>query len=70
MFKLLYLQEIFHYLLAVDADLCAAGDMRDPTNGKHLRKTLTILTSSRQMMQQLSMFCCSGQIRSEYQVRS
>ena len=61
MFKLPYLQEVFYYLLATDVDLCTAGDMRDPTNGKHIRKTLTILTSSKQMVQQLSMHRCSGQ---------
>ena len=61
MFKLPYLQELLHYLLATDVDLCTAGDLRDPVNGLHIRKGLTIMTSSSHMHQVLSQFRCQGQ---------
>ena len=59
MFKLPYLQEILLYLLAVDVDLCTAGDLRDPSNGKHIRKPLTILSSSPNVVQQRSQYRCA-----------
>ena len=60
MFKLPYLQEIFHYMLAVDVDLCVAGDLRDPENGKPIKKGLTILSTSQSMIQGLTGLRCSG----------
>ena len=60
MFKLPYLQEALFYLLAVDVDLCTAGDLRDPTNGKHIRKPLTIMSSSSNVVQQLALYRCAG----------
>ena len=60
MFKLPYLQEALFYLLAVDVDLCTAGDLRDPSNGKHIRKPLTIMSSSSNVVQQLALYRCAG----------
>ena len=34
MFRLPYLAEAFHYLLSVDFEMCTAGDLVDPQNGK------------------------------------
>lgn len=50
MFKLPYLQEAMHYLLSVDGDLCTAGELKDPENGKLIKKTLTIMTTSNRMV--------------------
>ena len=60
MFKLPYLQEALFYLLAVDVDLCTAGDLRDPSNGKHIRKPLTIMSSSPNVVQHLTLYRCAG----------
>ena len=43
MFKLPYLQEVLLYLLAINVDLCVAGELKDPINGMMIKKTLTIL---------------------------
>ena len=61
MFKLPYLQEALHYLLAVDVDLCVAGELKDPTNGKLIKKTLTILSTSRRMINALTGLRCHHQ---------
>ena len=60
MFKLPYLQEVFYYMLVVDVDLCVAGDLRDPENGKLIRKGLTILSTSQSMIQGLTGLRCPG----------
>ena len=41
MLKLPYLQEVRFYMLAVDIDLCIAGNLKDPSNGLHIKKALT-----------------------------
>eukprot|EP00435_Cladocopium_sp_Y103_P013529 s1772_g3.t1 len=61
MFKLPYLQEVMYYLLAVDVDLCVAGELKDPVNGKLIRKTLTILSTSHKMIDALSGLRCDHQ---------
>ena len=53
MFKLPYLQEALYYLLSVDVDLCTAGELKDPENGKLIKKTLTIMTTSNNMVRSL-----------------
>ena len=60
MFKLPYLQEVFWYTLAVDVDLCTAGNLKDPLNGKHIRKGLTIVTTSPKLSQELQGYRCAG----------
>ena len=60
MFKLPYLQEVFHYMLAVDVDLCVAGNLQDPTTQKPIRKTLTILSSSAILVKELTGLRCPG----------
>ena len=60
MLRLPYLQEIYHYMLAFDVDLCTAGDLRDPTSGKHIRKTLTILTTVSDFAEHMSQLRCRG----------
>ena len=60
MFRLPYLQEVLYYLLAVDVDLCTAGDLRDPLNHKPIQKSLTILTTSPELVQSLTGLRCHG----------
>ena len=59
-FKLPYMQEVRYYMLTVDVDLCAAGDLRDPENGLPINKTLTVLSTSRDLIQGLTGLRCSG----------
>eukprot|EP00435_Cladocopium_sp_Y103_P018074 s4573_g4.t1 len=61
MFKLPYLQEAMHYLLSVDIDLCTAGELKDPENGKLIKKALTIMTTSQHMVQSLQGLRCNQQ---------
>ena len=61
MFRLPYLQEVLHYLMAIDVDLCVAGDLKDPVNQLPIRKTLTILTTSELIVKALTGLRCTGQ---------
>jgi hypothetical protein len=61
MFKLPYMQEIRQKLLALEVDLCTAGDLKDPDTQLHMRKSLTIMTSSRSLYQDLEGLKCQGQ---------
>ena len=54
MFKLPYLQEVLHHLLAIDVDLCVAGELKDPINGMIIKKTLTIPSTSRRVIDALT----------------
>ena len=60
-FKLPYVQEVRQRLLALDVDLCTAGDLRDPNTQMHMRKSLTIMTSSPGMYHDLEGLKCHGQ---------
>ena len=60
MFKLPYMQEVRYYMLAVDVDLCSAGDLKDPTNGLPIKKTLTILSTSSNLINGLTGLRCPG----------
>ena len=60
MLKLPYLQEVRFYMLAVDIDLCVAGNLKDPSNGLHIKKALTIMSTSRNMINALSGLKCHG----------
>ena len=60
MFKLPYMQEIRQMLLALEVDLCTAGDLRDPDTQNHMRKALTIMTSCRSLCQELEGLKCRG----------
>ena len=61
MFKLAYVQEVLHYLLAIDVDLCVAGELKDLLNGMMIMKTLTILSTARRMIDALTGLRCSHQ---------
>jgi hypothetical protein len=61
MFRLPYLQEVLYYLMAVDVDLCVAGDLKDPVNQLPIRKSLTILSTSETMINALTGLRCNGQ---------
>ena len=61
MFRLPYLQEVRQKLLALEIDLCTAGDLRDPQSQMHMRKSLTIMTSSQSMYHDLDGLKCRGQ---------
>ena len=60
MFKLPYMQEIRQMLLALEVDLCMAGDLRDPDTQNHMRKALTIMTSCQSLCQELEGLKCRG----------
>ena len=60
MFRLPYLQEVLYYLLAVDVDLCIAGDLKDPISNKPIQKSLTILSTSPDLIQVLTGLRCPG----------
>ena len=60
MFRLPYLAEAFHYLLAVDFEMCRAGNLRDPQNGKPIRKAMTVLTTSQRLIDKLKHYRCPG----------
>ena len=54
MFKLPYVQEVLFYMLAIDVDSRTAGEMKDPENGKMIKNTLTILSTSQSMTKSLT----------------
>ena len=56
MFKLPYLTELHHYTQALEVDLCVAGNLKDPENGKPIKKGLTIMTTSERFVEQSSRF--------------
>ena len=60
MFRLPYLAEAFHYLLSVDFEMCTAGDLVDPQNGKPIRKGMTVMTTSRRLVDMLSRCRCTN----------
>ena len=60
MFKLPYLSELYHYTKAVDIDMCVAGHLRDPENGKPIKKGMTIMTTSDKLSQGLQGLRCPG----------
>ena len=66
MFKLPYLSEAFHYLLSVDFEMCTAGNLTDPQNGKPIRKGMTLMTTSLKLVEMLSR--CRCQNHHEHQV--
>ena len=60
MFKLPYLSELHHYTRSIDIDMCTAGQLRDPVNGKPIKKGMTIMTTSERMIQGLQGLKCPG----------
>ena len=60
MFQLPYLQEILYYLLAVDVDLCVAGELKDPNSGLLICKPLTIMSTSRRLIHELTGLRCNN----------
>ena len=60
MFRLPYLAEAFHYLLSVDFEMCVAGKLVDPQNGKPIRKGMTIMSTSQRLVDMLSRCRCSN----------
>ena len=44
----------------VDVDLCTAGELKDPETGRLIKKALTILTTSRELINALQGLRCSG----------
>ena len=60
-FKLPYLSEIHQATLAVDFDMCTAGNLVDPQNGKHIKKGMTVLTTSPRVAESLKNKKCMGQ---------
>ena len=60
MFKLPYLSEVYHYTKALEIDLCVAGHLKDPENGKPIKKGLTIMTTSERFVNCLQGLKCPG----------
>ena len=60
MFRLPYLSEAFYYLLAVDFEMCKAGNLKDPQNGKPIKKAMTVLTTSQRLVNKLKGYRCQG----------
>ena len=60
MLRLPYLTESFHYLLAVDFEMCKAGNLKDPENHLPLRKSMTVLTTSEKLVKKLQGYRCKG----------
>ena len=60
MFKLPYLSEVHHYTKAVDFDMCQAGNLQDPESGKFIKKGMTILSTSRRVLNSLKNKKCHG----------
>ena len=60
MFRLPYLSEAFYYLLAVDFEMCQAGNLKDPQSGKPIRKSMTVLTTSQRLVHKLQNYRCPG----------
>lgn len=60
MFKLPYLTELYHYTQAIDIDMCVAGLLRDPENGKPIKKGLTIMSTSERLSRELQGLRCPG----------
>ena len=52
---------MLHCLLAIDVDLCIAGELKDPINGMVIKKALTILSTSRRMIDAPTGLRCSHQ---------
>ena len=61
MFRLPYMQEVRQKLMALEVDLCTAGDMRDPDTQLHKRKSLTIMTTSTNMHHEMDGLKWQGQ---------
>jgi len=61
MLRLPYLAESFHYLLAVDFEMCTAGNLKDPQNKMFLRKAMTVMTTSAKLVQRLQGYRCKGE---------
>ena len=60
MFKLPYLSELYAYTVPANFDMCTAGNLRDPVNNKHIRKSLTVMTTSTTVATTLSQHKCRG----------
>lgn len=60
MFKLPYLSELYHYTRAIDVDMRTAGNLRDPENGKPIKKGLTIMSTSEKFAQSMQGLRCPG----------
>jgi hypothetical protein len=60
MLRLPYLQEVRQHLIALEIDLCTAGDLIDPDTKLHMRKALTIMTSSKSLFHDMCGLKCSG----------
>jgi hypothetical protein len=61
MLKLPYLSDIHQATLAVDFDMCTAGNLVDPQNGKHIKKGTAVLTTSPRVAESLKNKKCMGQ---------
>ena len=60
MLRLPYLCEAYQCLWNLEIDLCVAGQLCDPVSGLPIRKALTILTTSRILVDQLHGLRCPG----------
>ena len=60
MFRLPYLTELYYYTKALEIDMCVAGNLRDPENNKPIKKGLTIMSTSENLVSSLQGLKCQG----------
>lgn len=58
MLKLPYLQEVYRYMLVTYPDMCKAGNLKDPENGKPIKKAMQINTTSKRVFEGLQNLKC------------
>ena len=59
MLKLPYLQEVYRYMLVTYPDMCNAGNLKDPENGKPIKKAMQINTTSQKVFECLQNLKCT-----------
>ncbi len=60
MFRLPYLSEVFHYMIATTFDMCVAGSLKDPQNGKLMKKPMIVATTMKSLSLLLNKYQCPG----------
>ena len=60
MFRLPYLEEIFHYMVTSTFDMCVAGDLRDPQTNRPMKKPMMVATTMNSLRNLLEPYKCPG----------
>lgn len=59
MFRTPLLQEVYCNTIASEFDMCNVGDLKDPENGKYIKKGMTVLTTSETLQRTLHGHRCT-----------